>query len=764
MSLQQCRESADLLQSYPPEVVINVLCSKYPQLHRDDIVKTVGESRTAVALQPVTAPVQSVPAQSVTVQPVTVQPASIPQPDANGEFLTPAEGAKFMAGTYQIPQTPLRGKRPFLADWQHKGSLEFGQIDAWYEEYHCNFGSIAKAEPGGRFVLEVDSPDVRRRANASGVELSSQVIIESRPGRGHRWYVQSAESIALGNVMQDASPEADFSVRVRNEQCVSPGSVHPDSKLQYRVASAGKIATATSAEIQWLRSQIKKTETKKERTEKAEKVLITHGNIHSYMLTLAGKLRRDGLNAEEIEPVLLRRVHEDCEPPIDDAKVKRMARSIENFEEGQPADEMAFFGGITPEVAAEVKKMPDAIGEDAYYGIAGRHLRNVEANSEAHPAGILGLFLSGFGSIVGMSAYMRVEDNLHYPMVNVIVTGQSSRSRKDTAMGRALRPLKAADPVWGTLRIKQGFSSGEAVAAYFERLYRTEQPLRLFVTDTEFKTTLTICGREGNTLSEMYRHMFNGDALEVNVKKSKDVIWVPYSCGTSAGLITKTELQEVLKESEMASGFVNRYMTLLIHRVRKISRPAKVVDPVMMAERENIVRELQSVLAWILSRSKDVDATDGSIGLKMSWGGEAGRMWDDFYSRLGDDDAEYLTRAEVFVMRLSMIYALLDRSDTIQPVHLRAALAVWKYAEESAHLVYGNPQPSSVVKVLNRALVAGHLKRGAVYNMFGKHGSSEWLDWVMEEAAAMSKGRLEVERRPYKGEMVVSALRGAKNQ
>jgi Protein of unknown function (DUF3987)/Bifunctional DNA primase/polymerase, N-terminal len=681
----------------------------------------------------------------------------LPHPDANGYFASPADGAKFMAGNYQIPQTPLRGKGPFKEDWQDKATLNFDQIDLWASEYPgCNFGSVAKATRHGRFVLEVDSVDVRKRAELSGVKFSSQLIIESRPGRGHRWYVQSNESIALGNVKQDASPQGDFSVRVHNQQGVSPGSINPVSGVQYRVISAGEIAAPTSAEIAWLKSQVKPKEPSRSTSSSTEKILIKHGNIHNYMLTLAGRLRRAGMTAEEIEPVLLRKVHEDCEPPIDDAKVIQMAHSIEKYEAGNPAAEIFLFT-TSPRVVNE-KLMPDPISQDAYYGLAGRHLRNIEANSEAHPAGILGLFLSAFGSIIGTSAYMRVEDNLHYPMVNVIVTGRSSRSRKDTSMGRALRPLKAADPIWGNSRIKQGFSSGEAVVAYFEKLHRANMPPRLFVTDTEFKTTLTICGREGNTLSEMFRHMFNGDPMEVNVKNSKETISVPRSCGTSAGLITRTELLDVLKESEKASGFVNRYMMLLVHRVRKISRPARMMDPAMIAEREAIVHELQSVLKWIESKKDEVEPLDYTHGLKMSWSLEAGEMWDVFYNGLGDDDAEYLTRAEVFVMRLSMIYALLDKAAVMQPVHLKAALAVWAYAKQSAKLIFGNPQSPNAIKLMERTLAAGYVKRGAVHELFQRHMGSEALDWVMEEAARLSGGRLEVDYGVFKGEQIVKSV------
>jgi hypothetical protein len=253
--------------------------------------------------------------------------------------------------------------------------------------------------------------------------------------------------------------------------------------------------------------------------------------------------------------------------------------------------------------------------------------------------------------------------------------------------------------------------------------------------------------------------MFNGDPIEVNVKNLKEVISVPYSCGTLVGLITWAELLEVLKDSEMASGFVNRRLTMLVHRVRKISRPGKMTEPDKIKERDAIVAYLEEVLKWIESRKNDVDPVEGTVGLKIVWSDEAGKVWDTFYNGLGDDDPEYLTRAEVFVMRLGMIYALLDRSDTIRLAHLEAALAVWSYAEQSSRQVYGNPIPSNVVKLMSRALAAGYLKRGAVNNLFGRHMGTEWLDWVMEEAARLSQGRLEADHATTKTGTIVTGIR-----
>lgn len=74
-----------------------------------------------------------------------------------------------------------------------------------------------------------------------------------------------------------------------------------------------------------------------EKTEsvKQERPLIPHGQIHLFLVARAGKLRESGLTPEEIEPILLRMAHEECELPLDDNKIRQVARSMGNYEQGQ---------------------------------------------------------------------------------------------------------------------------------------------------------------------------------------------------------------------------------------------------------------------------------------------------------------------------------------------------------------------------------------------------------------------------------------------
>ena len=47
-------------------------------------------------------------------------------------------------------------------------------------------------------------------------------------------------------------------------------------------------------------------------------------------------------------------------------------------------------------------------------------------------------------------------------------------------------------------------------------------------------------------------------------------------------------------------------------------------------------------------------------------------------------------------IRLALLYALLDGAHVIEPVHLRAAVAVWQYCEVSATYIFSGHKTDSV--------------------------------------------------------------------
>src|SRR5665213_493109 len=234
-----------------------------------------------------------------------------------------------------IPVIPLRPKtkRPIMDDWPEHATTDIGRLQEWSTLFpDANCGCVAFAKPGGVWVWEVDSPDVVPRCEKeTGQKVPKTFSVRSRAGRGHRYWRVTPESTALGNLQQTFVKNSDFSVRVNNQYCVGAGSIHPDSGLPYEVKSNAEIIEAPVWLIEWLRSQ----KLDKEQVEKkifTEGQLIPHGMIHGFLISEAGKLRAAGLETDEIEPILLRKAYERCAQPLDDEKIKQVARSVGKYE------------------------------------------------------------------------------------------------------------------------------------------------------------------------------------------------------------------------------------------------------------------------------------------------------------------------------------------------------------------------------------------------------------------------------------------------
>jgi len=230
---------------------------------------------------------------------VEEQPPATPQivqPDANGEFPSPADGAIWMLMTHGIPQTPLRspdfhdkkaaGKAPFLPGWQKpENVLKTSEAirDAAAKYPGCNFGSVCGIDLSGTrvFAFEADTPpegvpNIRARfknwcigGDLSGTSFSSPLLIQSSidgdNARGHRYYLYANPTEGfvkmsrdqITNISQGDVKHHDFSLRVTGEQCVSPGSVHPRTRQQYRVISTGPLAPPDAFEVEFWNEQRK---------------------------------------------------------------------------------------------------------------------------------------------------------------------------------------------------------------------------------------------------------------------------------------------------------------------------------------------------------------------------------------------------------------------------------------------------------------------------------------------------------------------------
>jgi hypothetical protein len=104
------------------------------------------------------------------------------------------------------------------------------------------------------------------------------------------------------------------------------------------------------------------------------------------------------------------------------------------------------------------------------------------------------------------------------------------------------------------------------------------------------------------------------------------------------------------------------------------------------------------------------------------------------------------------VVRLALIYAILDGSPEIDVQHLRAALAVWGYAEDSAAFIFGqslgDPIADDILRALRQAGADG-MSRTAIRDLFGRNRSADQIGTAL--AALATQGQAKGEMRTSGG-------------
>jgi hypothetical protein len=336
---------------------------------------------------------------------------------------------------------------------------------------------------------------------------------------------------------------------------------------------------------------------------------------------------------------------------------------------------------------------PRGLDDVAFHGLAGEVVRTLEPHSEADPAALLVTLLVEFGNAVGRNPHIRVEADRHGAAEYAVIVGNTSKARKGTGEGRIRDLLRRADETWARECVTSGALSGEAI------VWEVRDPVIKPVKDkdtgefkdevehpgipdkrrlwraAEFASVLKVCAREGNTLSDKLREAWDGHVLR-NSSKNSPCSATGHHTSILAD-ITRDELRRLLTETDTTNGFANRFLFVCAYRSKLIPRPQPILE-----------KKLNELAGWLRQAIRVAEGR-GMLDLDA----EAAALWDERYEELSAEQPGLLgaatSRAEAHVLRLSLIYALLDEADKIQAEHLRAALAVWDYCLRSARFLFG---------------------------------------------------------------------------
>jgi hypothetical protein len=380
---------------------------------------------------------------------------------------------------------------------------------------------------------------------------------------------------------------------------------------------------------------------------------------------------------------------------------------------------------------------PEPPAEEAYRGLAGDFVRAVSSHTEADPVALLVQFLVFFGNVIGRESFYRVEADQHTANINAILVGDTASGRKGTSLSQTRRPFELVDPAWTGTQVCTGLSSGEGLIWAVRDPIEKKEPIkkngiveryetviadhgiedkRLLVTETEFSSTLKVAEREGNTLTGIVRQAWDSGNLRLMTKTS-----LAKSTGAHIsiiGHIPQDELLRCINTTELGNGFANRFLWVSVKRSKLLpdggALSGRDLAPIVTRLREAI--EYSKHCGELRRDRAAVDAWHA--------------VYEDLSSRKPGLLGAILSRAEAQVTRLSLIYALLDQGPAIRVEHLRAALALWEYAESSVRQIFGDAIGDPVADTILSALrtAAEGLTRTEISNLFSRNRDKQRID------------------------------------
>lgn len=232
-----------------------------------------------------------------------------------------------------------QGKHPIINNWQSKASADLDQIQQWLTLYpNMNFG-IVTGKASNLVVLDIDPRNGGRDSLdeilALHGSLNDHVHVETGGG-GYHYYFSYGDLKAFKSG-SDFMPGVD--VKADGGFIVAPPSGHKSGRDYTFVIDTMPDTNELKPVPSWLIDLVenrKSTDKSQKSIISSENGLINEGSRNQALLSIAGTLRRKGMNKDEIFPLLSAVNQNRCNPPLDESEVESIAKSVCKYDAEDP--------------------------------------------------------------------------------------------------------------------------------------------------------------------------------------------------------------------------------------------------------------------------------------------------------------------------------------------------------------------------------------------------------------------------------------------
>lgn len=312
--------------------------------------------------------------------------------------------------------------------------------------------------------------------------------------------------------------------------------------------------------------------------------------------------------------------------------------------------------------AVEIDRFPPPPPE-VYHGWFGGYLELVSETTEAPDQFHLASAMTIIGAWAGRTVHTRLASGKVYPNNYTVLVGNSSESKKDTAIKRAWE--MALDPPWARERAAPPYVERSGVASAESFIKGLSIQSNVIIRMSEFSELLANARRKGTaTILTMLMKAWDNPPQLSNDSLTNAALALNPSVSILAGTQPDVLAGDLI-DTDISSGFANRIMFIPGTGKGPNPWPAEVDERRLHEHWVRVRRNLQAYKGG-----------DEYLPIHRTPAVEA--LWSHFYlTPRGETAAERTMsqRHQVMVLKIALIYAMTDCAKQIEQEHLERAIA-----------------------------------------------------------------------------------------